>query len=283
MKHADEFCQPMACARKLLSLLALLCLMIGTARGAISGAVQPEERVELLQTPRESYTNVVVLSKSQTTLFIRHTGGLATIKVRDLDKSTQLQLGYQLATEVAGNSAAAGDSEFEGGLELPEPDLSFELDPRYEELWEKTVWEAREHLAALPPALRYAAWGLAGLGFLFFSLCAHLVCRKAGLPATPLVWVPWLQLIPLARAAGLSWTWFLGMLVPGVNLIGYCLWAFRIAAARGQGQWLGWLLLVPGLNVVAFLILAFADAPEAKAKGPRKMVVLNQPPRRRAA
>jgi hypothetical protein len=271
----------MACARKLTYLLALLCLTLGTAMGAISGAPAPEERVEFLQTPRESYTNVVVLSKSQTTLFIRHVGGLATVKVRDLDKSTQLQLGYQLATEAS--PAAAGDGEFEGGLELPEPDLSFELDPRYEELWEKTVWEAQERLAALPPALVYTGWILAGLGFLFFSFCAHLVCRKAGLPATPLVWVPWLQLIPLARAAGLSWMWFLGALVPGVNLIGYCLWAFRIAAARGQGQWLGWLLLLPGVNAIAFLILAFADAPEAKARGPRKMVVLNQPPRRRAA
>ena len=79
MKEAVETCQPMACARKLTYLLVLLCLTLGTALGAISGAPAPEERVELLQTPKDSYTNVVVLSKSQTTLFIRHAGGLASI------------------------------------------------------------------------------------------------------------------------------------------------------------------------------------------------------------
>lgn len=283
MNDPEEHRQPMAFARTTILVLAALGLMLGTARGAIIGSPPPEERVELLQTPAGTFTNVLIMSKSQSIVFIQHAGGLTSLKVRDLDKSTQLQLGYQLVPESAAGHGTPSEDGIDAGLELTAPDLTFALDPRYEEMLEQWSWEAREHLAALSPVARYGGMVLGCLGYLFFCFCAHLLCRKAGLPATPLVWVPWLQLIPLARAAGLSWMWFLGALVPGLNVLGYCWWAFRIAAARGKGQWLGWMLLLPGLNVLGFLILAFADSASAQARGPRKVVVLNQPPRRRAA
>ncbi|MFM1769144.1 MAG: hypothetical protein RJA22_1673 [Verrucomicrobiota bacterium] len=282
----------MAAFRHLLAALALACLLAATPPPAAGAASTPEERVDFLHTPKAHYTNVVILSKSQSSLFIRHAGGLASIKVRDLDKSTQLQLGYQLISDPAEEvdpapAPAQPDPEADAlaEFEVTAPDLEFNLDPRYEEWYEKAVWESREFVAGMPPILRYAWLTLGGVLFLVFSFCSHLICRKAGQPANPLVWLPVLQVIPLARAAGMSWLWCVGILVPGLNLLGYAIWCFQIATARGKAPWVGFLLLLPGLNILAFLYLALSDSrkdPQA-AKGTRKVVVLNQPSSRRRA
>lgn len=255
-----------------LLLAVLICLLPGAATRAAEE--EPTERFEVLHAGTATYSNVLVMNKTRTDVFIRHPGGLTTVKVRDLDKTTQLQLGYHLVVDAPTNKVAAAESSLE----------SLSLDPRYEELLEQAIWEGQELWDRTDRRIVYGILGGLGLLYLVFCHCCHLLCRKTGLPASPLVWLPWLKLLPLIRAAGMSPWWFAATLIPGVNAIGYIIWSFKIAKARGKGTGTTILLLLPVFNVVGFLYLAWADRlnPDVPA-GPRKLVTLSQPPRRQAA
>jgi len=86
-----------------------------------------------------------------------------------------------------------------------------------------------------------------------------LICRKAGHPPGLLVWLPWLKLFPMFRAAGMSGWWVLACFVPVLNLMPLLLWPLKIAQARGKSVWIGVLLLLPVFNLFAFLYLAFSN------------------------
>lgn len=230
------------------------------------------ETYESLNVGLRSYTNVTILNRSKSDLFIRHAGGMANIKVRDLDKSTQLQLGYMLADAAPTNATA---------LTLRHNPLSrFELDSRYEELAERIIWESQEYLAQVEASFYYAAGAVVFVLYLFFCWCCQLICRKAGLEGVGLVWFPLLKQVPLLRAARMSPWWLLANLLPPVFLISYIIWSFKIAKARRKSAFTGFLLLLPGLNVLAFLYLAFSDPLSDADDGRGKMVTFQQ---RRAA
>jgi len=198
-----------------------------------------------------TYTNVKVLNKSKYDLFVQHAGGMANIKVKELDKSTQLQLGYTLVEPPSTNAPARARVV---------PTLQdIEIDPYYEELYEQLVWESQEALKQFKPEVVYGGLGALFLVYLFFCYCCRLICRKVGQKSVALVWLPLFKHIPLLRAAGLSPGWFLTILIPPVYLIVYIVWCFKIARARGKSAWVGLLLLLPVLNVLAFLYLALAD------------------------
>src|SRR5438552_68822 len=55
-----------------------------------------DETFATLSVGKTTYTNVTVLNKTRTDVFLSHAHGMASIKVRDLDPSTQIRLGYQL-------------------------------------------------------------------------------------------------------------------------------------------------------------------------------------------
>jgi len=271
---------------RILSCAALLALaMVFPAQGQDANSdpkpetTKPEtarqeikpEIIESIAVGSVTYTNAEVLNRTRTDLFIRYAGGSVNIKIRDLDKSTQLQLGYSLA-DPATNAPQSG-----AGL----PDI--EIDPRYEELAEQIVWETKEYLNSLGPQAVYAAGGCVLLLYLFFCWCCALICQKARYKNTALVWFPLLKQIPLLRAADMNPWWILANLFPPVFAIVYIVWAFKIAKARGRGVLTGFLLLLPVLNVFAFLYLAFSDPlPEAEQPRGGKILTYQKQPRRAA-
>ena len=237
-------------------------------------AEEPQsETFESLNVGLRSYTNVTILNRSKSDLFIRHAGGMANIKVRDLDKSTQLQLGYMLADATPTNASALTFRR----NSLPR----VEFDSRYEEMAEKIIWESQEYLARVDASFYSVAGGRVFVLSLSFCWCCHLICRKAGLEGVGLVWFPLLKQVPLLRAARMSPWWLLANLLPPVFLISYIIWSFKIAKARGKSAFTGFLLLLPGLNVLAFLYLAFSDLLSNPDDGQGKMVTFQQ--RRTAA
>ncbi len=102
------------------------------------------------------------------------------------------------------------------------------------------------------------------LAYLFQSFCFMLICRKAGKPGGVLVWLPLFQAIPLLRAAGMSGWWFLGLMLPVLNIVGSIMWAFKIVEARGKHWILGFLLLLPVTNILTILFLAFSGGGESE-------------------
>ena len=83
-------------------LLAVTTLTALFARG--------EDRFPVLTAGARSFTNVVVLSQSETHLFIRHADGECSVKLKDLDPDLQKRFGYDPAKVAAietANSAYA--------------------------------------------------------------------------------------------------------------------------------------------------------------------------------
>jgi len=200
-----------------------------------------------------TYTNVKVLNKAKYDLFVQHAGGMASIKVKELDKSTQLQLGYTLVEPPPTNAPARVVPALQ----------DIEIDPRFEELYEQAVWESQEVLSQFKPEVVYGAMGALFLVYLFYCYCCRLICRKVGQNAVALVWLPLFKQIPLLRAAGMNRGWFLTNLIPPVFVIVYIVWCFKIARARGKSPFVGLLLLLPVFNVFAFLYLALSDTVSA--------------------
>ncbi len=247
------------------------------ALGAIVSGRAAEARPETYPTLKAgsvTYTNVKVLNKAKYDLFVQHAGGMASIKVKELDKSTQLQLGYTLVEPPPTNAPARVVPTLQ----------DIEIDPRFEELYEQVVWESQEALNQFKPEVVYGAMGALFLVYLFYCYCCRLICRKVGQKSVALVWLPLFKQIPLLRAAGMNRGWFLTNLIPPVFVIVYIVWCFKIARARGKSPFVGLLLLLPGLNVFAFLYLALSDtvsAAQAEALG--RVDPFPQQSRRRAA
>ena len=99
---------------------------------------------------------------------------------------------------------------------------------------------------------------LIGVGlFIFFSYCMKLICDKANVDPGILIWIPLVQLIPMAKVAGINPWLLLLYLVPIVN-IAFAIyhWA-KVSTAIGKSPWLAALLIIPIANMALLPILAF--------------------------
>jgi len=227
-------------------LVAAACLNPGSiSRG--EEAAKPET-YDVLTAGSVSYTNVSVQTRTKTDLFFRHSTGFGNIKVKDLDRSTQLRLGYVIEDPKTNAPARTFTAP------------KVEIDPRFEELAEMIVWETREALAPIPRKYIYEAVGIFCFLYLLFCNCCRLLCRKSAHEAkfTGLVWLPIFKQIPLLKAAGMNAKWFLLNLLPPLMPFLFIVWCFKIARARGRGGLTGLLLLLPVTNIFAFLYLALS-------------------------
>ena len=237
------------------------------------------ESYAILTVGELAYSNVVVKSKTKTDLFISHTNGFVNVKVRDLDRSTQLQLGYQVEAEPSTNSTRLNFTP-ENIAEKLQQQIPLEARDK----WEHALWESKEMVAQLPPWFPFAILGGFALLYLLFCNGCRQICRKAGKPANALVWLPLLKQIPLLRASGLSGWWVLANLLPPVWLVLFVVWAFKITKSRDKGPVVGFLLLLPVFQIFAFLYLAWSAGQgdsTAEQRDGRKVISLSN--NRRAA
>ena len=241
------------------------------------GAV--EDTFEVLHVGTRTYTNVTVTTKAKAYIFILHAGGMANIKLSEISPELRQQLGYAAASDSNGptNAAAVWVKKEIAKIDVAQvKDLGNQLQQ----------WRAHPpaRLAAMVWAgskPNYPVLGIALLIYLslhlFYSYCCMLICQKAGHPPGILVWLPFLKLFPMLRAAGMSFWWLLALLVPVLNLVPLILWPLKIAKARGKNAWIGLLLLVPVINLFVFLYLAFSDVvPGSDEEGPEPKVMCLQ-------
>jgi hypothetical protein len=231
-----------------------------------------EQSFEALQIGTTTYRNVTVTTKNKNYVFILHSQGMTNLKVADLSPELRTKLGYEdpNAPKANTNAATAWARQTFSKLDVPQV---------------KVVGERLSGLlhGALPmPAqipsfsrnqLLEIAGGLIAL-YLLHCYCCLLICQKAG--ATPgfLIWIPLLQLFPLLKAAGMPPVWFLGFLVPGVNLIAHIVWCVKISAARGKSLFVGLLLIFPLSSPFAALYLAFSGSPRSSGKQRRRVEIM---------
>jgi hypothetical protein len=140
-----------------------------------------------------------------------------------------------------------------------------QLEQQVTDTWRGHVPQKLPSLAQIDRRMLMIGAGILLFVYLFFCYCCKLICEKAGGEPGVLVWLPLVQIFPMLRAARMPAMWFVGLLVPILNLVVSVLWCFKIAKARGKGVWVGIFLLLPVTNLLAFLYLAFSNGTAAKA------------------
>jgi len=250
-----------------LAWLALAALLIQPP----AASAAKEQTFPLLRIGAQVYTNVTVTTKAKNYIFILHAGGMNNIKIADLPEDVREKLGYPVTEKLkpGTNGPAAWAKAEVARIETPRlKEMRTKLEQRLrannlDDLSLKALLGSRRGLAAA---------GIALVIYLFHCYCFLLICRKAGHPPGPLVWVPLLQFFPLLRAAGMSPWWFLAGLLPLLNIIAFVVWSVQIAKARGKSGWTAFFLILPITYFLAFLYLAFSDGRDpgmttAKSKG----------------
>lgn len=263
----------------------VLAALIGIALSSLipNSTKAVEETFATLEVGTHMYTNVTVTTKAKNYIFILHSTGMENIRVRDLPDDIRIQLGYVpevTRTQKASNWAKGKVAD----VHIGEVRASELRDPK---IWKEQSAIVMEKARTLDRKLCGAILGGTLLMYLFFSFCCMLICRKAGTEPGMLVWMPMLQILPLLRAARMSPIWFVihvfvvvapfaAIMMPPVVAfgcvvfalfltlplgIGFIIWAFKIASARGKSSLLGFCLILPFFDVpVAATFRTFAPA-----------------------
>lgn len=222
-------------------------------------ALGADQSIAVLKTRTASYTNVTVTAKNRGSIFIQHAGGVANIKIENLEPDVQESLGYAAATpKQDGQNFKATTSRMVNRVMESIP---------FKELQQTNGMSFPADLRNFHPDRSLVVGVLAGLmvGYLFFCVCCKLICSKAGNEPGILVWLPLLQMFPMLRAARMSGWWFIAFFVPVLNLVASILWCINIVRARAKSMWWAVCLILPITNLLAFLYLAFSSAPSSGA------------------
>lgn len=255
--------------------IALALLLMSTAA---LPALAADETFSTLTVGRESFTNVTVLTKTRNDVFISHSRGMASLKVRELDTQTQIRLGYLVEPPKPTQTAS---------IKSKVADISrIEADPRVQAAEAEVMARFAQAVEQFDPRIFYGLIAAIILSYLSFSSLCRSICMKVPIPprqVIPLIWMPLLKQIPLLKAAGMSPAWILTNLVPGLFLVTYIVWSFKITRARGKNVAVAVFLLLPVTNLFAFLYLSMSG--ETTGEEPRKRNVISLPssPRREAA
>jgi len=230
--------------------LVALVLLVGLDRLVAVGEIQ----VPLVKTLSGEYRNVKIFNRTATHLSFAHENGTAVIKLAEVDPETLATIErIRAGVESKGNewaTVAALENKPASAKERSVAALT-------------KLFSGKVSAESVSPAItRVMLWRFLGglaLAWFFFGFCNSLICKKAGHPGGLLVWLPVFQMIPLFRAAGMSGWWFLGMMIPLLNLVGFVLWCVKITQARGKGFLTAVMLILPVTNLLAFLYLAFSN------------------------
>ncbi|MCU0770846.1 MAG: DUF5684 domain-containing protein [Verrucomicrobia bacterium] len=249
------------------SAMAVL-LGIGLALLLNLQSVAKEAHLDVLQTKTDVYRDVTVTGHSQTDIFIVHSGGMANVKIKDLDPETLWRTGLGEKPLEPGSPEAAAASEAAAKETQMPAALAKVLESAPLPAMDEAMRERMASLSAgqslpipkLDPRILIIGVAILLAIHLFFSFCLKLIVEKTGNEPGFMVWLPVFQVFPMLRAAGMSGWWVLGMLIPLVNIIVQILWCVKIVQARGKSFWVTIFLILPGPNVLAFLYLAFSSA-----------------------
>lgn len=246
-----------------------LFILGAVAVTVVEQAAARELKLDVLNTKTDSYTNVTVIERSDTDVFIRHSEGLANIKVEDLDEEGLWLVGLsdeppksEETQEVVVGSVDSGETPPGLGGAVFQALMQGMASAQSGELNEGASagsGEFPQSQVQLSPKAVAIAVGIALVLYLFASFCLKLIIDKTGERAGFLVWLPLLQIFPMLRGAGMSPWWFLAFFVPVLNIVAQIIWCVKITAARGKSGWVAFFLILPFTSFFAFLYLAFSS------------------------
>jgi Family of unknown function (DUF5684) len=248
------------------TLLWLLAVLLLTGFSAVAGQMSmggnTEQTFPVLQTKTGAYTNVTVTKKTKEWIFILHSKGVCNIKATDLSTDARIALGYEEAPKTGAEAAQEANAPKHTHPPLAElAKLEMAHVKEFAANWrtnrKETVAEAKSFLASNPQVI-FILLCILAVVYTFVSVCFWSICRKTHIAPGPLVWVPFLQLIPLLRAANMPRVWFFAYFIPVINIIAMIMLSINIVKTRGKNPWVAFLLIVPLTTPFAFLYLAMS-------------------------
>lgn len=263
MKRVNYYCGCLG------SFLLLLVTLFSVRTDAKPGEIlmgKVEQTFALLQTKTGTYTNVTVTKKTKDWIFILHSAGVCNVKATDLPTDARIALGYEEAPKIGPDGKViAAPAAKSAGFAVKLPHINFKLADvkRIAADWRANRKEKEAQIQAFfaaNPMVISIILGISAVVYVFLSICFWLICRKTHIAPGPLVWVPFLQLIPLLRAANMRRVWFFAYFVPIINIIPLIMLSIRIVKSRGKSPWVAFLLIMPPTSLFAFLYLAFSQS-----------------------
>lgn len=246
-------------------LLWLLFVLLSTSALAKPGEMKmgadTENTFPVLQTRTATYTNVTVTKKTKEWIFILHSAGVCNVKVSDLPEDALISLGYEKPPDPKAEAAAKSSSTNQVLAQLTH--IKLDEVKQFANGWRhdsKAQMAQVQAFATANPTAISIALGIVGGVYIFVSVCFWCICRKTHIAPGPLVWVPFLQLIPLLRAANMPRVWFFAYFLPIINIIPIIVLAIKIVKSRGKSPWVAFLLLLPPTSLFAFLYLALSSS-----------------------
>jgi len=247
---------------------AIICTLMALFILCSSACAATDQTFDLLQIGTRTYQNVTVTTKAKNYIFILHSTGMANIKVSELSEDVLQKLGYATvpAAKAQTNPTAAWARQAVAKMDTPQVK---QVQAKLAEAWQGAATRGNLYLPPVTPRLIIISGAILLMAYLFLCYCCMLICQKTGNEPGVMVWLPFLQVIPMLRAASMSGWWFIGFFIPVVNLVGHVLWCIKIVQARSKTTPLMILLLLPVTSFFAFLYLAFSEAAPRKDEQPR--------------
>jgi hypothetical protein len=229
------------------------------------------------------YTNVWVHRQTNFNVLIRHAQGIHTIKLTDLPKEDLAELRPQIGDLANIDENRASIVVDQWG--------KFADNPELQRMVSENTQMATEMFAYIfiPFLLGWL------VGHLIWSYIIKRLCDRTQTKSGLAVWIPFVQLAPMFRAAGFSDKWLgsalallvvpvlvlavaplagfdiepksvammmmIGFVAIGVLVISIAsvMWPFKICSRCKKSPALGLLMFVPGVNIGMMLYLAFSE------------------------
>lgn len=97
--------------------------------------------------------------------------------------------------------------------------------------------------------------------YIYAAYCLYTIGKKTNTPNEWMAWVPIVNVFYMLQIARLPLWWFLGILIPFLNLIVIIYVWVKIAEMQNRGVLWGVLMIISPVNLVLLWFLAFAEAP----------------------
>ena len=105
----------------------------------------------------------------------------------------------------------------------------------------------------------YVWMPLVGAYFICAFLMSKIAYKTGPNGCTWWAYIPVLNTILLIRMAGRPLWWFWLLLVPGVNVIAFCMLWIGVARRLGLSDLWGFLVILPLVNLAALLMMAYGE------------------------
>lgn len=233
--------------------VCLLVLVLFAGCLSALGAVQP---VPVLKIGGDVYTNAVVIDQEENVILIRSSKGITTVQISDLDITAMQQLGLIPTPEPtpapAPPALPSGISKMLSATPVPLGPVSEEALNRMPKIARDTFWFLEVAGLIIGPLILI-------LYIPFCRSCSQL-CRRAGTPASALIWLPVVKRLELFKVTHISPRWVVaGLFIPFAGLYAWVLCCLRLCELYQVSKRRVFLMAIPVFGWLGVISLARAQ------------------------